>query len=227
MAALLPNESPSPPAPFRRVYGRGLFDGLRMAGIDNPEEFLNEAKLQRTARSINGVARKVLDTVPISEPWTISQVSAEMLRATGSRPEFKIVAGCLDSLASVGLIREPTRGSFIRVMPKRRPELASVPLPPAPLPAEQINRESPSTMTKLAITKPSIIHEAAPSAAPVDPLERIAQVATALRSASVSLAEMAQELDDAALVFTTRLDQVNADTEKLRQLQAILKSIGQ
>lgn len=99
----------------RASYGRGVIEGLRMAGVPNPGDFMNAQKLARIESGLNSIAKKVLEAVPISEPWTKSQIVAEMRRA-GSQVDMRVLEGCLSTLADSGPIKEPTRGSFVRVV---------------------------------------------------------------------------------------------------------------
>lgn len=186
----------------RSAYGRGLFDGLRIAGVGNPGDFMNEAKLTRMESGLNTMAKKVLDAVPIQEQWPKEKIVAE-LRRTGCNAGINIIEGCLDSLRGSGLIAEPDRGQFVRKAAK--PKI---------------------THQELKIV-PSISHssgtEPTPAVTPAvkaDPFSRIAAMAGNLRT-------MAADLEAVACDVEEMLQTVHKDTEKMRQLQALLKSIGQ
>lgn len=157
---------------------------------------MNEAKIVRLQSGLNGIARKVLDAVPSQSPWGKDQIVAEM-RRLGSGAERHVLDGCLDTLRGRGLIKEPTRGTFVRVIAKpsttQEEEDIIVPnqVPPGRLPA---------------------------SAAPEkkDPLSRLADAAKLLRQA-------ADEIDAAALDAAEQVQSAAKDTEKFRQLQQLLK----
>lgn len=102
----------------RKIYGRGFFDGLRAAGR-NPEDFVNAKQLKRAEDGLTGIAKTILDAVPISGAWNANQIVSE-LRRVGRQIEHKAVLGCLDSLRGQGLIREPERGLFVRVVVKQK-----------------------------------------------------------------------------------------------------------
>lgn len=53
---------------------------------------MNEARIHRAERSLNGMAAKVLNAVPIQEPWSKAQIVAEM-RRVGSNCEVNVVEG--------------------------------------------------------------------------------------------------------------------------------------
>lgn len=156
---------------------------------------MNEAKIARLESGLNGIARKVLDAVPTQAPWTKAQIHDE-LRRLGTSCDRSHLDGCLDNLRGRGLIKEPTRGSFIRIVGKTttsQPEEDTLrtQAPPARLPA---------------------------SAAPAkkDPLARLAAASQLLRQA-------ADEIDAAALDAAEQVQTAAKDTEKFRQLQALLK----
>jgi hypothetical protein len=199
-------------ASLRKVYGRGFYDGVRSAGAHNSGDAMQAAKMERIEKSVSGIARKVLDAVPVSEPWPASKIIGEMVRMTSSSPDFKIVMGCLSTLADQGLVREPKKGEFQRVKP--RPALSAVSTPDglAEEPTE------PTEPTKLADDLPL---------APAEPMDRLASLAGTLRELSAKVTAMAKEVEDVALSVEERIQRIHADTEKLRQLQSLLKSIGQ
>lgn len=194
----------------RRVYGRGLFDGLRMAGVGDPEGFVNASKMHRIEQGLNGIAKKVLDAVPISEAWTVSRIVQELARTTGSTPEFRIVHGCIGRLLEQGLVREQPANCFSRV--KVRQPLAVV-----------VNDQKTEGDVMTA-AKPATEQKALKVA---EPLDRLAGLSVSMRDLSNRVAAMAKEIDEVALDVESRIESIKADTEKLRQLQSLLKSIGQ
>lgn len=155
---------------------------------------MNEAKITRLESGLNGIARKVLEVVPVLTAWGKEQIHSE-LRRQGTGCDRSVVDGCLDNLRGRGLIKEPTRGAFIRVTSKttttKEEDQVHNQTPPARLPA---------------------------SAAPAekDPLARLAAASKLLRQA-------ADEIDAAALDAAEQVQTAAKDTEKFRQLQALLK----
>lgn len=161
---------------------------------------MNETKIARLASGLNGMARKVLDAVPAQSPWTKDQIAVEM-RRLGSGADRQVLEGCLDTLRGRGLIKEPSRGQFVRVISKtttNQPEedTLSTQAPPARLPASAA--------------------PASPPPAHSDPLARLAAASKLLRQA-------ADEIDAAALDAAEQVQNAAKDTEKFRQLQALLK----
>ena len=211
--AALPADSPA--APLRRVYGRGLFDGLRMAGIDEPEKFLDAMKAERIGSRLDGIARKALDAVPIEHPWDLAQIVSDITRTTGSRPDTKTVKAALGALVGQGLVLEPRDGRFVRV--KIRPTLAAV--PPAPV-KEEKPMPAPTVVSPPSVPKREEREER-------EPLARMASMASTLRELARQADNVAEGLETVALEVAERMERIHADGDKLRQLQALLKSIGQ
>lgn len=191
------NDEAAPVPMHKRAYGRGLFDGLRMAGIENPETFMNNARQKAIEDSLTGIARKVYEATPLNEQWSAQQICTELFR-TGHRTDLHTVSGCLNSLIASGLIREATRNGFTRVAPKPQPQLAAVQEQPQPA------------------SEPS---------KPADPLSRLASLAEKARALSGDLKTLATEIESAALDVESRIELEHADTAKLRQLQQILKGL--
>jgi hypothetical protein len=201
---------PARPAPAaHRVYGRGLYDGLRMAGITDPEAFMNEAKLNRMSEGLTTIAKRVLEAVPISEPWHKNVILAE-LRRTGSMATVDVMEGCLASLKDKGLIVEAPAHAFRRLAAKPKMTLVldvttAGPPPPEPEPVPAAQPEP---------------------ALPADPLAALAVLASALTKLSVEIGCIANQIEITALNSAELLQGARADGEKLRQLQNLLRSIG-
>lgn len=207
-----------------RIYGRGLFDGLRMAGVTDVEAFMNQAKLERASDGLNGMARKVLDAVPIAERWTRHAIVSEMHRATGCSPDLRVVEGCLAQLQDKGLITQTPQG-FARVAARAtRATLAMV----------------ASVDTGVGTRERTMLHERQeaqeaaqeraqdvdqggggdePPSAPLDPLTRLATVAQQLRI-------LASAIESIALDSAVQNQERDKRFAKLDQLQEILKSLG-
>ena len=86
----------------RRIFGRGMLEGVRAAGIPNPEEFLmNQKRMRSVVAGLNGVATKVLSAVPLVEDWTLNQIAAELHRQDKGYT-LDVVEGSLAKLLEVG-----------------------------------------------------------------------------------------------------------------------------
>ncbi|WP_155947209.1 hypothetical protein [Pseudacidovorax intermedius] len=167
-----------------------------MAGVANPGAFMNANKLARIESGLNTMASKVLDAVPIQQAWSKAQIASELHR-TGCGASRDVVDGCLGTLKDRGAIKEPKPGHFQRVA------------------ARPITTAANEAMT------PATIHPIEPAAAPSsdDTLSRLANLGALLRRA-------ADECDALGLEVEERVKDAGKDGAKLRQLQAILKGLG-
>lgn len=180
---------------YGRVYMRGVFDGLRKAGITDVEQFMNAAKMKQVESGLTGIARKVLEAVPINDSWQAHTIANEIKRMTGSAPEIKMVNGCLDSLKASGLVREQVRGKWIRVAIKDH-EAASDPATPINVVELRKSADQPTAR------------------------ELLSQVALAMMDLAAKVEDVATEIDKA--------ERRNEEkTAKLRQLQELLRGLGQ
>lgn len=189
--ALSPNEQSR-----RATYGRGICEGLRMAGIANPGAFMNANKMARIESGLNTMAVKVLEAVPLQEAWNKAQIVGELHR-TGCGAGRDVVDGCLTTLKDRGAIKEPKPGHYQRVA-VRQPVSANDPAPVATV---------------------HTLQPAAPAPSSDDTLSRFANLGALLRRA-------ADECDSLALEVEERVKDAGKDGAKLRQLQAILKGLG-
>lgn len=153
--------------------------------------------MRQAMEGITSVAERVLNAVPIQEPLSKTQIVAELKR-TGSSASVEVVHGCLNNLRGKGLISEPESGRFIRVQVRKKQPAAEQP---------QVEKGPMPTMNQ--DNKP----------APMSALEMLAQLAAELRT-------MADTAENIALDVTQEIQRIGADSEKLRQLQALLKGIG-
>lgn len=172
---------------------------------------MNETKLSRIEREITGAARKVYDRVPMKEAWTMEQIACE-IRRCGLGIDRSIIDGCLNSLRGKGLIREPEAGLFIRVQARVAvaPQEFKTPInqPARVAPTEEEKKMAAANVVK--ITEP----------VRSDALSKIAGLAQSIR-------QIADDLDGAVLEYAERTQAIERDTDKLRQLQTLLKSLGQ
>lgn len=112
----------------------------------------------------------------------------------------------MNTLRGHGLVKEPERGMFVRVQAR----LVAL----APVPTKPTHEEK---------TMPA--QQAAPITVKPDPLESMAALAATAKTLAQSVAELARRIEDVALEVADANQRLQSDTEKLRQLQALLKSI--
>jgi len=163
---------------------------------------VNDTKRRTIEAGQTGLAKKVLEAVPISEAWTIHQIRNELIR-TGSNSDYRMIEGCLRTLKDSELVKEPDTGSFIRIMSKPKTVRVSVP--------KEVQEQ---TMAVIAEAKK-----------PVEPMDRLAALSAQVRVLSNQVLAIATEIENVALDVQDRLDRIHADTAKLRQLQELLKGL--
>jgi hypothetical protein len=198
------------------AYGRGVIEGLRMAGVPNPGDFMNVTKLARLESGLNSMAKKVLDVVPLQEPWSKDQIASE-LRRIGSSADRTVVEGCLNTLCERGVVKEPTRGYFIRITARQ----------PAPI-TKEINPVSTTNASQPASAPPVEAKRLVLAFKPEHTYPGGDRVSLACRMESVIdvLRQASDELLAVAIEYEEAVEQAGKDGEKLRQLQALLKSLG-
>lgn len=81
---------------------------------------LNQAQYDSKLASVNAIARKVLQSVPIQESWSRQKIKAEMHRVTQATIDGRTIDGCLRVLRETGLIRETSPDYFIQVRPHEK-----------------------------------------------------------------------------------------------------------
>lgn len=164
---------------------------------------MTPSAVARAEQGLTGVARKVLDVVPLEESWPKAAIVSALRRA-GSCVQGDVVDACLNNLRGRGLIAEPERGEYRRV--KARMTLVTI--------EQEVSRMSPVA--------------AAPAVAPAaDPLARFAILAKDIVALAEQLRMKGAEIEDAAIDVGEYLEKVAADTGKLRALQDLLKGIAQ
>lgn len=162
---------------------------------------MNESRVQELERGLNNQAQKVLSAVPIEQAWEPKQIHAELARIN-RHTERSVVDGCLLHLKAIGLVKETKPGHWLRVSARPKAETQpAIKIGPA---LQRAPAESPPP-------------------APVDPLDELGACAAALRQLACDANSLADRLDAAAIAAEDRVQAHLADSNKLRQLQALLK----
>lgn len=102
----------------KRAYGKGLHDGEAVI-IQLLEKgdytVLAEKKRDILLNSCSSTARKVYEAVPVEAAWDIATIISELRRLHGGQnQDYQAVQGTLNSLVNTGLIKEKSRGMFMR-----------------------------------------------------------------------------------------------------------------
>ncbi len=203
----------------QRVFGRGMLEGARLAGIPNPKEFLMSQKTLRSAvAGLNGVATKVLGAVPLAEDWTVHQIGAELKRQ-GFAYELDVVEGTLAQLQEIGAIKvlgmgkgRTYRSQYNTAVrpPVHLVQDTSVIIGDPPLP-----KTTPATTTTITPTNVPIS----------DPLSFLASLAADVRILSGTLSTLADRLDDTALAVVAEIDKAGSAGDELRKTKALLREL--
>lgn len=160
------------------------------------------ARLATIERGLTGIARRVLDATPIGEAWSVHQVYSE-IRRQGHSVDFRVVSGCLTSLCSQRLVREPQPGAYIRGK------------------VATIDDEQAAQIESQAIKEAASLQPA-----DGDPLDRLGELAGRIRLLAAEANRVADALDEATIEATGQMERLRADTKKLRQLQDLLKGMS-
>lgn len=162
---------------------------------------MTPAKYQSALTAQSAIAKKVLEMVPIQEAWSRNEIASNMRRITKSSPDVAVLDGCLARLKDAGLVRERQTGLYQRVEIRER-EIIQVPT------AKPVGSSAPAVESVKS---------------PIDILSSLSERA---RQLATSIVMLASDIETAALTIEQGSAESNANLEKLRQLQALLKSLA-
>lgn len=188
----------------KRIYAKGFYDGLQAAS----ERDMTPEKHRRILSAQTVIAQKIFHVVPMQEAWTASQIATALARTGSTRPEMKILEGCLDTLKDAGIVKEKERGLWQQITPRE----------PITLPPEV---KSP-TIPLLPATEAAIKFVSTEQAAPESPAESLGDIAERLRMKGQHLIKIADEIDSAALMFEERIETAEAKLTRFNALKALL-----
>jgi hypothetical protein len=133
-----------------------------------------------------------------------------MKRNGTGAPQLTNVLGCLNNLKDIGLVSESEPGVFQRVKVRQREDTSNEIINYA---VEQFIEKKEAAMQKPVITsKPVAIDKK-------NPIDRLTRLSARLR-------ELADDMESAALDLAEQAEKDEQETAKMRQLQALLKSLG-
>jgi len=126
----------------------------------------------------------------------------DLHRRNQSMGDMHVVLGCVNSLIACGLVVEPTKNTFKREVIR----------PPCEVKEKTIATTKEPEVKKL--TEPEKLGTTSDG-----PIYILSTLASRLRG-------LATDIDSAAISLAEREEKSFEETEKLRQLQALLKSLG-
>lgn len=169
--------------------------------IFRKRETMNQTNFERLYRGLSAQAKKVYDAIPISDPWKAGQIMGELHR-NQSGMNAHVALGCANSLIACGLVVESPKGSFKRVKIHQVGEAKE----PKPEPKTEPQKET--EMKQIETTQAS-----------GGAMEMLGNFAEKLRA-------LASEAEVIAMEIAGQAEKNEAETAKMRQLQALLKSLG-
>lgn len=206
----------------RRIFGRGMLEGVRVAGIPNPEEFLmNQKRMRSVVAGLNGVATKVLAAVPLAEDWTLNQIAAELHRQDKGYT-LDVVEGSLAKLLEVGLVKVHGLGkgrTYRSLYSMQQHEAEERAAASPPLERRAIQQPVPVPVPGAIPPMPALPTRA------TDPLTILSDLAEDARKIGDGLHTLADRLDEAALAVTAKIEEVGKAEGKLQQLRAQFKAL--
>lgn len=184
---------------------------------------LTPAQHQSKLQSVSAVAKKVLEAVPIAEPWTRAKIRDELRRMTTSAIDGRTVDGCLAALEAAGLVRQHPPHHFTQIRPHEKaekPQKAKV----------EAYAQSPESLTAEAeaITQREQVEQRIPAftlAEPVRASTKRDDLLQRLLALSDRLIETAAELESIRKQIRAELEAADAKVVKLDQLTALLDSL--
>lgn len=182
---------------------------------------ISQTKFKRVFSGMTTLAQKVYNFVPISETWAIGKVCAEAKR-NGVTVDQRVMFGCLAALRDGGLVDEPVRGEFRRHPVRVAPEKLTIPVFTETTPQEEpmVKPQAQPVTPGITVT---ITEKKKPAPTPMDMLGDLAQRAVVLADMVKALAE---DISDTAVEVQAQFEASAEESKKLKQLKALLGSIG-
>ncbi|HHM5244297.1 TPA: hypothetical protein ACRM7M_001932 [Pseudomonas aeruginosa] len=161
------------------------------------------AKQESLMQGQTGIAKKVYECVPISEPWRSFQVLTALRNMTGSTPDVRIVQGCLRDLVDSGLIRRTGTDHYQRIQVEKKTKPQE---PKMGEPAKKIETQSEPKRS-------------------ASPLEMLGELANELAGMAEHMKRLSDRIEDVALAVEQERESNAKSMESYRQLKALLKSL--
>lgn len=172
---------------------------------------ISRSRFDAVQREMTSAARKVYEATPIAELWTAHKIMAELKR-TGVQMPINAVSGCIDGLIHSGVVQEPIRGNFRRAEIKE--PAAKAPEPTIDeLQSEIMRKPDPKPVPAAVVDKKSAL----------DLLGELSSRASVLAD---MLRKLSVDMENAAIDIQQQIESNQDETGKLKQLQALLKSLA-
>jgi len=195
------NERESTPA--QRTFGRGLVEGLKIAGIENPGDVMNNVRMKSMEAGLNGAFRKVYEVIPISGVIGLPDIM-RALRERGQSIDHGIAKAGIGELLEKGLIRSVS-DKYQRIAPK--------PVVVKDAPERSID---PPDTKELKGLEPE---------RPCNPIERMSLIEAQLKGVVETVQKIAKDVADTAIDAEMFVERIKNDNSKVQQLKELLKSL--
>lgn len=172
---------------------------------------MRESRFHSIFNGLSTIVKKVYESVPHQTPWDSNQIHNDLFRSGTSACDLRATRGCLDTLVRCGLVKESTQGMFIRI-PVERPE----PKANKPLPKQDAAQEPQTEHT----------NESETMSKTESPIEKIGKLALQANALLAMAKKLTADIETVAIEVEEMFSTRDAETAKLRQLQALLKSLG-
>lgn len=190
--------------PTQRTFGRGLVEGLKIAGIENPGDVMNNVRLKSMEAGLNGAFRKVYEVIPISGVIGLPDIM-RTLRERGQSIDHSIAKAGIGELLEKGLIRSVS-DKYQRIAPK----------PVVVKDAPERSVDHPTDTKELTVPEPE---------RPCNPIERMSLIEAQLKEVVETVQKIAKDVADTAIDAEMFVERIKDDNSKVQQLKELLKSL--
>lgn len=170
-----------------------------------------ERKIAKAMQGTSTAALKVLSAVPHEEFWEPNAIVQELIRL-GHNLSVRVIHACLMDLTKRGLIKREEPEAYQRIKakiinaPPTMEDLTTFEDEPPMAPRRPVTQQQETPVPQIE----------------TDPLARMVELANDARTLADMSIVLAKKIEDTALEFQSHLDKVKADSEKLKQLRALL-----
>lgn len=169
-------------------------------------------KFKAIFSGLSAIAKKIYGVVPIAEAWDVTKIKMELTR-TSTPTETRLILGCLTGLVANGLVKESPKGMFQR----------------APVDAKQeafIEGADDNENDELEGQGEQMTTTAHSSMPAQDPIEKISKLASQCQDILVAVSKLQSDIETVAIEVQEAFQARDAEVQKLKQLQQLLKSLG-
>jgi len=167
---------------------------------------ISKKRLDSMLATLNDAVRSVYASVPIEQSWDAWAIHNDLIR-TGKARDLNGTKGCLDKLVKMGIVNEPKRGEFVRekVRVDRSVDFDI-----------EFDEDADETTATAATT----------GGEKLSTIEKLDRLGATLKALSDSIKAVAIDVENIAIEVDDSLKSKDAESEKLHQLKALLKSLG-